>query len=341
MTDRPLSRRTLLSGLAAGGCGSFIAASGLMRLAHSATPFKVAMLIPGRIDDGGFMQAGYNGLLLIEQDLSATVRYIHEVAPEYEALVNALRLLAADAPELIIAHGGQTAEATASVAGEFLNINFVVVQGDVTGTNLSSYEVLQEQSAWLAGAAAGLITQTGVVGHISGIRVPPGLKGRAAFADGLRYTNANAQFLTNFCGTQDDADRARQVALAEIEAGADLIFTMLNAGRTGVTDICRERGVSQIGNVRDWTIVEPEVFIASAIANVGIPGFLAAKDVAAGTFTPGMIRQIGLEVPEAVSLALSTSIAPEIQTEIEALSARIVSGEIGVSTEYNGTEFEA
>jgi basic membrane protein A and related proteins len=341
MTHRLMSRRSLLAGLAAVGCGVGLSSSLLLRSAHSSTALKVAMLIPGRIDDGGFMEAGYRGLLLIEQELNAAVRYIHEVAPEQEAMMNALRLLAADSPDLIIAHGGQTAEATLAAAAELLGTQFVVVQGNVTGPNVSSYEVLQEQSAWLAGAAAGRLTQTQVVGHISGIRVPPGLKGRAAFASGLRYTNPEAQLLTNFCGSQDDADRARQVALAEIEAGADLIFTMLNAGRMGAIAACRERGIWQIGNVRDWTIVEPDVFIASAIANVSIPGFLAAKEVAAATFTPGIIRQIGLEVPEAVSLALSSSVDAAIAAEIAVLSAQLVAGEIEVITEYDGPEFEA
>ena len=52
-----------------------------------------------------------------------------------------------------------------------------MTQGLVQGSNLSSYDVLQEESAYLAGVLAALTTRTGVVGHMSGIRVPPGLKG--------------------------------------------------------------------------------------------------------------------------------------------------------------------
>lgn len=341
MNHRRISRRQVLAGLAVLGCSSFVGASRLIRVAQATTALKVSMLLPGQIDDGGFMEAGYRGLLRIQQELGATVDYMDQIAPEPELLANALRELASQQPTLVIAHGGQNSEATALVAKEFPEITFVVVQGNVTDTNLASYEVLQEQSAWLGGAAAGLLTKTQVVGHISGIRVTPGLKGRAAFADGLRYTNPNAQFLTNFCGTQDDSNRAKQVALAEIDAGADIIFTMLNAGRVGAIEACRERGVFQIGNVRDWVSVDPEVFIASAIANVSIPGFLAAKDLAEGSFTPGTVRQIGLEVPEAVSLTLANSVDSGIQSEIETLAARIIAGEIAVSTEYSGPEFEA
>lgn len=139
----------------------------------------------------------------------------------------------------MIAHGGQDSDAAQIVAAELRDVQFVVVQGGVTGPNLSSYEVLQEESAWLVGAPAGLLTQTNVVGHISGIRVPPGLKGRGVFYHGLMHTNPEARFLTIFAGDQDDNDLSRRVATADHSEGADIIFTMLNAGRDGATAAMR------------------------------------------------------------------------------------------------------
>ncbi|MGB3296582.1 MAG: BMP family protein, partial [Phormidesmis sp.] len=249
-------------------------------------------------------------------------------------------ILAASQPDLIFAHGGQCSEAAALVAADFPDTQFVVVQGFVTDNNLSSYEVLQEQSAWLGGAAAGLLTRSQVVGHISGIRVRPGLKGRAAFADGLRYTNPSAEFLTIFCGDQDDTELAKTVALAEIEAGADIIFTMLNAGRAGAIEACREQGAYQIGNVRDWYPDAPDVFIASAIADVSLASVLATQDYLAGDLRGDRLRKIGLEVSEAVSLAMAPTVSAAIQAEIQRLSQQIVSGVIDIPEEYDGPEFE-
>ncbi len=305
-----------------------------------APPLRVAMLIPGRINDGGFMEAGYNGLLLIEQELGADIRYIDQVAPEHDQLTTALRLLAMAGPDLIIAHGGQNSQAVAEVAPEYPDVKFVVVQGNVTGDNLSSYEVLQEQSTWLAGAAAGLLTETNVVGHISGIRVRPGLKGRAAFYAGLQMTNPDAQFLTTFSGDQDDAEINRAVAEAQIAEGADIIFTMLNAGRIGAIEACQEHGVFQIGNVRDWYEVYPDVFVASAIANVSMAGLRAATDVANGTWEPGVIVKIGIEDPTAVWLAMSPDLPADVVEQLDELAAQLAAGEIEVPTEYEGEEFE-
>lgn len=298
------------------------------------------MLIPGNIQDGGFMQAGYNGLLKIKNDFGAEIKYIDQVKPEMALLSEALRKLAQEGPDMVIAHGGQNSEAVKKVAEEFPNVRFVVVQGNVTGKNVASYEVLQEESAWLAGAAAGLLTKTNVVGHISGIRVPPGLKGRAAFADGLKYTNPQAKFLTNFCGYQDDPAIARKVAEAEIKAGADIIFTMLNAGVIGVIDTARENKIGQIGNVRDWTKVHPDVFVAAAIADSSLASVRAARDLTEGKWQPEKIIKIGIDDPQAVALALSPTVSQEVKDKIQDLSRKIAKGEIKVSTKYEGPEFE-
>lgn len=300
---------------------------------------KVGMLIPGKIDDHGFMESGYNGLVRIEKELGAKTTYIDQVKPELNAMTAALRELAKKKPDLIIMHGGQGSEAAKIVSEENPKIQFVVTQGNVKGANLSSYEVLQEESAWLAGAAAGLLTKTGTVGHMSGIRVVPGLKGRAAYADGLRYTNSNATLLTSFIGDQDNNELSREYADAQINEGADIIFTMLNSGRQGVTDALKESGLHHIGNVKDYVAEQPDVFIASAVADSGMAGFLAAKKLAEGNYEPNVIEKIGLEDPDAVRLTLSSNVPQEVKDIISELSSKIQSGEIEVGISYEGPEF--
>ena len=68
-------------------------------------------------------------------------------------------------------------------------------------------------------------------------------------------------------------------------------------------------------------------------------GFLAAQDVANGTWEPGQIVQIGLEEPEAVRLATAPHVPQDVLDEIEALAAQIVAGDLEVPTEYTGEEF--
>jgi len=240
---------------------------------------------------------------------------------------------------MVIAFGGQTSEAAQRVAWEFPEQRFTTIQGSLTRPNLAVYEVLQEQSAWLAGAAAGMLTKTNVVGHMSGLRVRPGLKARAAFAAGLASTNARAKLLTNFSGTQDDAAVAKRIALAQIAAGADIIFTMLNAGRAGAIEACKERGVKQIGNVRDWVAVMPEVFVASAVADGGVAIVHSARDLHDSLWKGDLVKRIGIRDRDAVRLALAPTVPAAVTTRIAVLTQEMAAGSIKFPDEYAGPEF--
>ena len=308
-------------------------------MAATKQPISVGALFAGRIDDHGFMESGYRGLERARTELKVRTTYLDGVQPRKELLAAALTTLANAGAGLVLAHGGQNNEACAEVAAAYPNVKFVVTQGAVTGSNLASYEVLQEESAYLAGVLAALSTRTGVVGHMSGIRVRPGLKGRAAFVAGVRATNPNVKVLTNFSGNQDDNALSKRIALAQMAAGADILFTMLNAGRTGVTEACREKGTRQIGNVVDWVAVDPQVFIASAIADVSIAAFDAIRDTQAGKFPACQIRKVGLANAQAVRLTLAAEVPADVRARVAAAAQGIVSGSVKVPEGFEGAEF--
>jgi len=286
------------------------------------------------------MQAGFEGFERAIASTGATPKIVDGVKPEADALRTALETLANGGAEIIAAHGGQCDSAVRDIAPRYPGIQFVVIQGSAAEGNTTSYEVLQEQSAWLAGAYAALTTKTGVVGHISGIRVPPGLKGRAGYAAGVATANPDVKLLTTFCGQQDDSALARDVTLAQAAAGADIIFTMLNAGRTGAIDGCREAGISQIGNVKDWYPVAPDVFVASAIADVSVAMETAVVDLLSGTPVAGSHRRMGLADGAAVSLAMSPDTPSDVRKAIDEYAEKIAKGEIEVPVQYDGAEFD-
>ena len=167
----------------------------------------------------------------------------------------------------------------------------------------------------------------------------PGLKGRAAYAAGVRATDPNVRLLTNFSGNQDDNALSRRVAQAQMAAGADVIFTMLNAGRDGVSQACRERGTRQIGNVIDWVQADPQVFVGSAVADVGIGVFESIRDLQAGNFPAGRIRKVGLATPQAVRLTMAPDVPADIRARIARVGEDIVAGRVHVPEVYEGPEF--
>jgi basic membrane protein A len=297
-----------------------------------AAPRIVAVFF-GRPGAGSFNVAGAAGLERVAARLPRAPEAVWQPEPARRAETLAACAARAD---LVIAHGGQGEEGVRQVAPAFPGVAFAVTQGRIAGPNIACFEVLQEQSAFLAGALAGWWMRGEVAAHLSGERVPPGLRGRAGFAAGLFHARPDARLLTGFCGNQHDPVLARAWTAAQAAAGAEVQFAMLDGGRSGAIEACRAAGMRAIGNVRDWT-VEDEVFLASAVAENGVTIEAAVDAFCAGTFTD---RRIGLEAPEAVRLALSPDVPGEIAWRLDALRAQILAGAVEVPESYGGPEWQ-
>jgi basic membrane protein A len=324
--------------LAAGASAAALAACGRWR---SPAPElgPIAAMFPGRIDDGGANEAAYRGLLRIRDELGIPVTFADRVPANEESMKAALRELAESDARMVIANGGRTNAVTQRVAWEFPAQRFTVIQGDLTRPNLAIYAVAPEQSVWLAGAAAGLLTKSNVVGQVAGPRDPAGLKLRAAFAGGLAYSNPKAKLLTSFAGAPDNPAAAQRIALAQIDAGADILYVMLDAGPGGAIQAGRARGVPLIGDVRDWVAVMPDAFVASAVADPGFAVFQAGRDLFDNIWQGDLVRRYGVRDPDAVRLALAPRAPEPVRARVAGLTRELAVGSIKIPEAYGGPEF--
>ena len=99
--------------------------------------------------------------------------------------------------------------------------------------------------------------------------------------------------MTQFCGHQHRPEWARAcVSDMAGHSGLDVLFAMIDGGRSGVSQACREHGVAQIGNVLNWVERDPQVFVASAICDSGAALFRAIEDHAHGLLPLGGYRSL-------------------------------------------------
>jgi basic membrane protein A len=307
--------------------------------AMSAPVHSLHAVLAGRCDDGGFNESGFVGAREASRRHGIAFAHIENVGTETADLLRGIDAAVPNSPDLVVVHGGRSDEAVAQAAPAHPAIRFLSTHGSAAGANFSCVTIAQPQSAYLAGVLAARMTRSGIVGHLSGIRIAPGLRSRAAYAQGVRETDPAVRLLTCFCGTQEDNTITHRHALAEIDAGADILYTMLNGGRIGAIDACRERGARQIGNVRDWTAVDPDVFVGSAIADTGRLVERWIDDIVAGRLVRGETRTLGMEDPAAVRLAMSAVVPESVRAEIAARGRALAAGEIALETEYRGPEF--
>jgi basic membrane protein A len=302
---------------------------------------RVAGLLFGAPNAGSFVTLGARGFERAARSLPIELDLVWVTEKSEAARQAILESVAAARPDLIVLHGAQGEEIARTMAPRHPSIFFSVSQGGVAGEpNLASYEVLLEQAAYLAGALAGKLTVTGMVGHLSGERVRAGLKGRAAFAAGLVHGAAGTRLLSSFCGDQHDPSLAHEFVCAQADAGVDLIFTMLGRGREGAIRACRERVLRQIGDGADWCAQEPDVFVASVVADAGWGVYRAIADVVERRFEAGRVVSVGLDSPQVCRLSMAAAVGPALVAEIESLAAAIVAGEIAIPATWEGGEFQ-
>ncbi|AMY68268.1 BMP family lipoprotein [Frigidibacter mobilis] len=296
---------------------------------------RIGVLFVGELADRGFNASAFAGA-------KAAMEAGHRIEILSGIAYNPAEMTAAVERGLhgldgLVFVGGQGDRVVPEIARRHPGKLFALVQGNHIAPNVASYDVLQEQSAFLGGYLAARMTQTGTVAHLSGHRVRPGLKGRAAFAGGVRHAAAGVRLLTAFCGTQDANDTTRRWADAQIAAGADILFTMLNGARDGAIEACAGRA-RQIGNALDWCRIRPDIFLASAEARIDLGVLQAITDMEAGAL-PAKVRAFGLSNGGAVHLTMGADVPAALVREIEELSGRIARGEVEVPESYDGPEF--
>ena len=279
----------------------------------------VAGLLFGRRDSGSFVQAGTRGLEAARDDMGCTLSLHFCDTTDPYARTAELQALARSGADLIVLHGGQGEAPLQAVAPQWPGQRFALSQGQLKLPNVACYEVALEQPAFLAGALAAWSSRSGVVAHLSGERVGPGLRGFDAFRAGALHAMPDMQVLSEFCGQQHDADLAADCVRAHARNGADVVFTMLGQGREGATRACRELGIPQIGDVLDWCVLQPEVFVASVVADSSWCAQQAVQDLYAGTFATGARWSVGLERPDVCRLARHPGTPDALRQRVQAL----------------------
>jgi basic membrane protein A and related proteins len=300
-------------------------------------PIAVAFL--GRIKDGGFDEQGHLGLLRMTQQFNMPFRFVDGVGTERESVLNVLRELASSPATMIAVHGGSASEAVQRAAWEFPRKRFTLIQGDRLRPNLAIYRVRDEQSAWLAGAAASLLSKSGVLGHVSTKDRDDAVALHAAFAAGARTTNARIRVLDAAMPAPQDADAISRMAMVQISAGVDHLF--VTGSTTTVVEAVRGQTVRLIGQERDWVATHPSFFVASAVADTGAAIVQLGRDMQDSIWRGDLIRYFGLRYPEMVRLVTAKNVPPSVLATLDDLQGQLAAGRIQIPRTDRDRKLEA
>jgi basic membrane lipoprotein Med (substrate-binding protein (PBP1-ABC) superfamily) len=127
--------------------------------------------------------------------------------------------------------------------------------------NFSVFDNWIHEPAYLCGIIAGRMTKTNTLGVVAAIPIGEVNRLVNAFKAGALKVNPKVKVKISYIGGWFDPPKAKEAAIAQIEAGADLIY----AERFGVFEAAKEKGVLAFGNMSDQNALAPGVVITGPV----------------------------------------------------------------------------
>jgi basic membrane protein A and related proteins len=241
--------------LAVAGCGGSdsqddsSSTSGGSASAPAKSGMKVAVLLPGSPSDQGYNADGKRTADQIKKDLGADVSVTESVSIPNQADV--YRQYAAKNYDLVIGWGGQFTDGAVTVAQEFPDVQFLVINSTAkNGTNVSSMDQDVQDWEYVGGYAAAKLSKSGTIGFVGSLCIPPTAANWHGFEQGAKAARSDIKIKSTFTGDFEDATKAQQAAQAMIDSGADVLSGNMNNAWFGAFKAAQSGG--KVPVITEW-----------------------------------------------------------------------------------------
>jgi basic membrane protein A len=304
----------------------------------------------GGKNDRSFNAAAWEGVKRAANDMPIC---LYDVEPGNPTSIEpAMRAFAEKGFDLIIGVGFAQGPIMQKVAEDYPDTKFAIIDGVIfekdgktPKQNVASLVFREHEGSYLVGQIAAAKSKTGILGFLGGMDIPLIHRFETGYEEGARSVNPNIKVYDNYVGVNDAAwnnpGKGKELALAQIEKGADVIFTAAGNSGLGAFDAVEQYGKNEQGEANKFVIgvdsnqnmVKPGFVLTSMVKRVDNAVYDAVKEVLDGKFKGGF-HVFGLDkdgVAYAVDEHNESLIPKEVISNVEAAKAKIISGEIKVT----------
>ena len=308
--------------------------SGLM---GSTFAFKAAMVtdLTG-LTGHGFNDIAWQGFVEAKREFGIDIRLV-ESREQADYIVN-LSKLAEEGYDVIVGVGFLLTDAIETVAAKYPNSSFALIDAVTSKVypNVRCYTFHENESSFLAGYLAGMVTRKKKVSFIGGMDVPLIRKFEAGYRAGVETANRNIRVISAYTGSFTDPVKDKQLAKILFAQGADIVYAAAGECGLGVIDAVKTMptGYYVIGVDVDEDSLAPGKVLTSAIKRVDIAVLNAIKAKIKGNFKGGFFS-LGIK-ENGVGLSpmkyTKDKIPSWILTNLSRLKKMIVEGKLKVPT---------
>ena len=294
--------------------------------AQKAVPLKVGFVYVAPLTDAGWVRQHEEGRLAVQSAFGARVKtsYVENVTegPDAERVI---RDLASTGHKLIFTPSFGYMEPTLKVAKDFPDVKFESITGYKTAANVAAANARYYEGRYLAGIAAGRMTQTHVAGYVAGFPIPEVLQGINAFTLGMRSVDPKAQVKVVWLNAWFDPPRERDAAMTLFNQDVDVIA--FHTGSDAVMAAAQERGKMAVGYHSDMRKAGPDAQIVAVTHLWGDYYRGRTKAVLDGTWKPGNVWG-GVREGMIQATGFGPKVPQKVRDEVLARQKDIASGRL-------------
>jgi basic membrane protein A len=299
-----------------------------------------ALAEPAVIYDGGgkfdksFNEAAYNGAEMYKAETGESYGEF-EITNDAQR-EQALRQFATRGYSPIVTPGYNFVTALQTVAPEFPDLQFVILDAEVDLPNVRSVLFKEQEGSYLVGLLAALKSESGKIGVIPAFNLPLLEAFACGYKQGAKAGNPDIEVLETYIGSGFDAftdvAKATEVAKSQLDQGADVIYQVAGGAGAGVLQAAADAGKFGIGVDSNQNYLHPGHVLTSMVKRVDVATYNAFMDVKNDKWTAGT-QVLGL-AEEGVDAAFDDQnaalVTPEMKAAVDAAKAQIISGELEV-----------
>jgi basic membrane protein A and related proteins len=153
-------------------------------------------------------------------------------------------------------------EASRRAAKAYPKVAFVMGSGlGPADPNFGVFDNWIHEPAYLCGMIAGKLTKSNTIGAVAAMPIPEVNRLVNAYHAGAKEVNKGIRCKFSFIDSFFDPPKAKEAALAQIEAGVDAVY----AERFGVIEAAHDKGIIAFSNMSDQSAIAPETVVTGPI----------------------------------------------------------------------------
>ena len=286
---------------------------------------KVAFIYAAAAKDGGWNEAIDAGRAAVEKELGLTVAVAENVPEDATKLKAAIDLFVKRGFNIIVGTTYGYSAPIEEAAKTYPDVAFLNASGTTNGPNLESFYARTYQAWYLAGIAAGSVTDSKKVGMVAGFPVGVVNWDINAFTLGARSVDPAIENVAVFTNSWWDPVREGQVAEAILDQNVDVIATDLSS--TAPLAAAERRGIASIGYQLDMSHAAPEGILTSVVFHWDRYLVPTIKSITEGTWTPQEYGAfVGIDEGVIGLAPFGPRVPDEAKAKIAEVEAQMVAG---------------